>query len=116
MYFYLNELSKAQATSLEEHNLIEDFRVNLKHNGKHWSKMMILATFVPFIGVTLMRTRTIVSRVFALYIYSVFFNPIYDAGLLLKMVWSGPDMIKNVLELDDRKSFSKIQTQMFIRY
>ncbi|CAI2378823.1 unnamed protein product [Moneuplotes crassus] len=116
MYFYLNELSRAQGTSLEEHNLIEEFKADLKYNGKYWSKTCVLATFVPFIGFTLLRTRTIVSRLFYLYIYSLFFNQIYDLGLLLKMIHSGPDMIKNVLNLDERKSFSKIQTELFIRY
>ena len=37
-------------------------------------------------------------------------------GLLFKIIWSGPTHIKSILELDERKSFSKIQTELFVRY
>ena len=34
----------------------------------------------------------------------------------MKTIWSGPTIIRNIMDLDDRKSFSKIQTELFIRY
>jgi hypothetical protein len=45
-----------------------------------------------------------------------FFNPIYDSGLLLKIIFSGPGYFSKIMALDERKSFSKIQTQLFIRH
>ena len=51
-----------------------------------------------------------------MYLYSLLFHPIYDYGLILKMFMSGPTYFKNNLALDERDSFSKIQTELFIRH
>lgn len=115
-YFFLNELSKAQPTSLEEHNAFNDLNDDLKAGSRKVSKTLVGLTFTPYVLFCLAITRGLSSKVVALYLYYVMFNPIYDYGQLLKMLWSGPDHLKGILNLDENKSFSKIQTQLFLRH
>ena len=53
---------------------------------------------------------------FALYIYYMFFNPIYDYGLLASIFINAPSCLKQIMNLNENQSFSKIQTQLFLRY
>lgn len=89
---------------------------DLKSGGKKISKALVSGTFAAYIIYVLMHTRSTITRVASLYVYYLFFNPIYDSGLLLKVIYSGPSYFSQILSLDERKSFSKIQTELFIRH
>ena len=115
-YFYLNELSKAQATSLEEHKAILNLESVYKDKSRKFARTWVGVTFFSYSVFILATTSGIFTRLFALYVYYLFFNPIYDYGLLSSIFVYGPGWLKELLSLDETKSFSKIQTQMFIRY
>ena len=85
-------------------------------DGKRFSKGMVGLTFVPYIVFSLTYTRTIISRAFMLYLYYQVFNPIYDYGQLLRFVYAGPEFVRRVMDLDEEKSFSKLQMKLFLRH
>ena len=68
-YFYLNELSRSQATSLEEHDVILKLESVYKDKSRKLARVWVGVSFFSYTLLVLSTTSGIISRLFALYIY-----------------------------------------------
>ena len=59
----------------------------MKKGGKKLSRTLVTMTFIPYLFVLATVTRSLAPKLAGIYAYYLFFNPLYDYGLLLKTMW-----------------------------
>ena len=100
-YFFINELTKSQATTRDEHEALESIRIDMKKGPPKWAKAAYFGVAMPYLFWCGSARGSMLMKAAVFYLIYRETGAIYDVATFMRFFVYSPGYMKKLLSLDD---------------